>query len=116
MAKAKPEVSKTALQAIEDEIAALAVHQKAAMDAMIVRREFVRQQEEQRNAVELIRQAKERAYAEITEAQRLALKYDLEFEFQVSYGMGGTFNELKWDGSGDTKSRTAQWESSSSQC
>lgn len=118
MAKAKPSVPApiTPLEAIDMEIRALQVHQLAAMEALTQRKRRLVEAEEQRNAVSLINAAKERAMAALKEAQDLALKYDLGFDFSLEYGMGGTFNGTSWNGSSGNYKRTGEWQSSSSNC
>jgi len=101
MAKAKQLVPlvPSALDIIENEIAALIVHQHNALEALQKRKKAIIEAEEQRNAVSLINAATQRAMAALKEAQDLALKYDLEFDFSLEYGMGGTFNGTSWNGS-----------------
>lgn len=59
------------------------------------------------------------AHALIYEAEKLALAHNVEFEFSLGYGQGGTFNAPDWYGSTDDNGnypRSGDWKSSSSMC
>lgn len=72
-------------------------------------------QSAQGKIAELVQQA----HALISEAEQLAITHNLEFEFSLGYGQGGTFNATDWDSSADDNGnypRSADWKSSSSRC
>lgn len=69
---------------------------------------------EQAEIVQLVREA----YKLIGEAEKIAMENNLEFDFDLTYGMGGTFNGIDWDcrASDGPRPRTGSWVSSSASC
>ena len=73
-------------------------------------------QSDKQVALEEIGRFVESAYASIREAESLARKHGVEFDFGLEYGMGGTYNGRDWQNSDSEDARNGQWQSSSSQC
>lgn len=58
------------------------------------------------------------AAAAIRKAEMIAVEFNIEFEFSLEYGMGGTFNMEQWERSNgqSVASRNGRWVASSDMC
>lgn len=108
----------TYVESIKQEILALQQHQEAQMKTLLDKLKVAEEEEERKNAAALITQAVAEANAALQRAQELALKYNMEFEFGPTYGMGGTFNGTDWDASDyeGERPRTGYWQASANSC
>lgn len=109
----------TYVESIKQEILALQQHQEAQMKTLLDKLKVAEEEEERKNATGLIAQAVAKAKESLFIAQELALKYNLEFEWNgPTYGMGGTFNGTDWDASDyeGERPRTGYWQASANSC
>ena len=108
----------TYVESIKQEILALQQQQDAQMKALLDKLKVAEEEEERKNAAALITKAVDEANDALRRAQELALKYNMEFEFGPTYGMGGTFNGHDWDASNyeGERPRTGYWQASSNSC
>ena len=109
----------TYVESIKQAILALQQHQDAQMKTLLDKLKVAEEEEERKNATGLIAKAVADAKESLARAQELALKYDLEFEWDgPTYGMGGVFNGTDWDASNyeDERPRTGHWLASSNSC
>lgn len=91
------EMKKKELDALNDQIKEISASQKELADKEI-------------------KELTDKAYAALGEAEQIAEKYGTSFNFDISYGMGGTYVSQDEVDTGDWGHSSSGWLASSDQC